>query len=337
MKIKTIIATIVIGLFVIGILSIFFSYYKKTPTGAVISEKEKITIAQTVSPKAALFIIAEKNGYYAEEGLEVDSKPFTAGRLALDALLSKDVQFANVADVPIMSAGFTEQKIVVISTIVITSNDIKVVARKDHGLSKPADLKDKKVAMFKGTSSEIFLYYFLKANNLNLKDIRVINLRPEEMPIALVRGDIDAYVIWEPFVYNGANLLGNKSLVFSNSKIYPYTFNVVINSDFALENPTTIKKFLRALLKAEDFIKNNRDESVKIVASNLGMDYQVLNKIWNDYDFSVSLDKTLITNLENDAQWALDSGLFHDTKIPNYRAMIYEKPLKEIKPQAVTI
>ena len=194
-----------------------------------------------------------------------------------------------------------------------------------------------KIAIFKGTSSEIFLYYFLKTNNLTAEDVASINLRPEEMPIALLRGDIDAYAVWEPFAYNGANLLGNKSLVFSNNKIYPQTFNVVVNTDFALKNPNTLKKFLKALIKAEDFTRKNREESIKLVAESLGMDYQVLNKVWNDYDFSISLDRSLISNLEKDAKWALDSKIFQNTKIPDYRAMIYERPLKEIDPSAVNI
>lgn len=334
MKNKTVIATIVF----IGIISmLLFSYYNKLPTGAVVSEREKITIAQTISPKGALFTIAEENGYFAEEGLDVNVKKFTAGRLALDTLLSKDVQFANVADVPIMSAGLNNQKILVIATIVKTSNDVKVVARKDHGITKPIDLKDKKVAIFAGTSSDIFAYYFLKVNGLNVKDINIINLRPEEMPVALARGDIDAYIVWEPFVYNGANLIGNNSIIFSNSKIYPNTFNVVVNADFAYKNPDTLKKLLKTLLKADNFIQKNRNQSIKIVADSLGMDNKVLAQIWDDYNFEVSLDKSLVSNLEKDAQWALDTGVFQNTKIPNYRAMIYDKPLKEVKPAAVTI
>ena len=330
---------IIMGVLIVIVIAsiLFFSYSKNLPTGAVVSEKEKITIAQSITPKAALLIIAEKKGYFAEEGLDADIKPFSSGRLALDALLSKDVDFANVADVPIMSAGFNKQKILVIATIVKTNNEVKVVARKDHGISKPTDLKGKKVAVFTGTSSEIFAYYFLKANGLTVKEVSFVNLRPEEMPIALARWDIDAYVVWEPFAYNGAKLLGNKSLIFTNSKIYPNTFNIVVNGDFALKNQETLKKFLKALIKAEYFIKNNRDESVKIVAGSLGMDYHTLGSIWNDYNFEVSLDKSLVGYLEKDADWALVTGVFENTKIPDYRSMIYEKPLKEIEPQAVTI
>ena len=334
MKNKTLIGAIL----VISVISIIFLfYYNNLPTGAVVSEKEKITIAQIISPKSALLIIAEKNGYFVEEGLDVNVKKFSAGRLALDALLSKDAQFASVASVPIMSAGFNKIKILVIATIVRTSNDIKVVTRKDNGINNPTDLKNKKIAVFKGTSSDIFAYYFLKANGLTTKDVKITNLRFEEMPIALERGNIDAFVGIEPSVYNGAKILGDKSIVFTNNKIYPNTFNTVVDSDFAKKNQGIIKKFLRALIKADSFIKQNREKSIKIAADDLGMDNQVLAQIWDDYTFNVSLDKSLVSNLEKDAQWALETGVFQNKKIPNYRAMIYEKPLKEIKPTAVTI
>lgn len=332
---KILIGTLVILLLVS--LLLFFYHNKTSPTGAVVSERENIVIAQGISPKTSPLIIAEEKGFFTEEGLDIEVKKFSAGRLALDALLSKDAQFAEVATIPIMGAGFNKQKIVVIATTTKTDNDIKVVARKDKGISKPQDLRNKKIAAFLGTSGEVFTREFLKLNGLNSNDVSIINLRPQEMPTALERGDIDAYIIWEPFVYNGAKLLGDKAIVFSNDKVYRTTFNIVVNKDFAASNPSTLKKFLRALINAEKFIQENREESVKIVAKSVDMDSSVLNKIWNDYDFKVSLDRSLITILEKDAEWALDIGTFSKTEIPNFRDMIYDNPLKEIMPKSVTI
>jgi len=330
---------ILIGILVIGVLVLLPLFYhnKTSPTGAVVSEREKIMIAQGISPKTSPLIIAEEKGFFAEEGLNVEVKKFSAGRLALDTLLSKDAQFAEVATIPIIGAGFNKQQIVVIATTTKTDNDIKVVARKDKGISKPQDLKNKKIATFLGTSSEIFTREFLKINGLKSNDVTIINLRPQEMPIALEREDIDAYIIWEPFVYNGAKLLGDKAIVFSNDKIYRTTFNIVVNNDFATKNPSTLKKFLRALIKSENFIRKNRNESINIIAKSVDMDSSILNQVWNDYEFEVNLDKSLITVLEEEAEWALEIGTFSKTEIPNYRGMVYEDPLKEIAPKSVTI
>ena len=67
------------------------------------------------------------------------------------------------------------------------------------------------------------------------------------------------------------------------------------------------------------------------------MDSSILNKIWNDYEFEINLDKSLIIVLEKEAEWALEIGTFSKTEIPNYREMVYEYPLKEIAPKSVTI
>ena len=50
----------------------------KSPTDAVVMEKHYI-LAQSMAPGSTPTIIANKKGFFAKEGLDIEVKPFTSG------------------------------------------------------------------------------------------------------------------------------------------------------------------------------------------------------------------------------------------------------------------
>ena len=113
----------------------------------------KVVLAQNPVPHSALPIIAKKKGYFKEEGLDVTVQEFTTGKLCFDAMLGGGADFSTVAETPIMYAGFSKQPVYVIATIESSPLSVKVLARKDKGVSKPGDLRGKAVGTFKGGSA----------------------------------------------------------------------------------------------------------------------------------------------------------------------------------------
>lgn len=333
-KIKKITLTKAIFFYcIISIFALLLTFSACTKKG----EPYKLILAENPVPFSTITIIAQKNGYFKEEGLNIDVKKFTSGKLCLDAVLGGGANFATVAETPLMHAGFSGQKVYVISTIVYSDNDCKVIARKDRDILSPIDLKGRKVATFVGTSAEFFMNAFLKAHGLSASDVKVTNLKPPDMVIALVQGGIDAYFIWEPHIYNGKKQLGDNAIIFTGRDVYTETFNIAIMEKFAKENPDAVMKIIRALLKAEKFVAQNKEESISIVSDYTGMEQSVLENIWDDFNFEVVLQPSLLEYMQKEAQWAIDSGISAGSTIPDYRSMILTEPLKEIKPNAVTI
>ena len=73
-----------------------------------------------------------------------------------------------------------------------------VVAGAKSGISSIKDLKGKKVAILPGSTQEVVILERLKLEGMTIKDIQPIRVPFTEMPAALERGDIDAYVGAEP-------------------------------------------------------------------------------------------------------------------------------------------
>ena len=153
---------------------------------------EKVTIANIVPPFTVLVDIAQENGYYRKEGLEVAMQKYPYGQLALRALLDGKADFATVAETPIMFEILRGEQIAIIATIQSSNKNIAIIARKDRGIYVPMDLKGRKIAATFGTISEFFMDSFLAVNGIARKDVEAINLTPDQMMVSLTNGDIDA-------------------------------------------------------------------------------------------------------------------------------------------------
>jgi ABC-type nitrate/sulfonate/bicarbonate transport system substrate-binding protein len=302
------------------------------------AETTHLVIAEGTQPVAAAVYIAYEKHFWKELGLDVELIPFTSGRLCLDAVLAGKAGAGTMAETPIMNAGFQGSPIYVVAGIHQSQKNTKVIARKDKGVAQPSDLKGRKVGVSIGTNGEFFMDQFLKRINLTRKDLQVVNLRPEDMAASIIRGDVDACFTWEPHIQNAKKQLGDAAVIFANDGVYTETYNIVTTQSFAKSNPKELNLLLQGLDKAIAYIRENPDDSIRIVSRRIGMDAELLKAIWADYTFQLSLDQSLLDLLNEEAKWAKETGIAPPAaEIPNYRLLVLTEPLKALKPEAVTI
>jgi NitT/TauT family transport system substrate-binding protein len=111
----------------------------------------------------------------------------------------------------------------------------------------------------------------------------------------------------------------------------------VPTKDFIKKNPAALKKFLKAIDRAETFIRDNRDEAVNIVSRRLKIERETVDSFWNRYEFRLFLDQTVLTDLEAEARWAIQNKFTSAVKVPDYSEFIHTGALLAIKPEAVNI
>jgi NitT/TauT family transport system substrate-binding protein len=90
-------------------------------------------------------------------------------------------------------------------------------------------------------------------------------------------------------------------------------------------------------LKAEAFIKGNREIALEMTAAHLRMEKEALRESWNAYTPNLSLSPLLVENLENETKWAIKNKLVSPRPMPNYLRYIYFDGLEAVKPGAVSI
>ena len=332
---------VIIGLIVvfIGLILVVNDNYKLL--GFVVlnntqNSQETLVYAEPTALGPVIIFSALDEGFFEEQGIKVVPQKFSSGRLAVDAVLTNNAQFASTSETPFMHAVLQGNDVVIVAAV-SEHHETKAIARKDKGITKPQDLKGKKVATLPGTNSDYFMYLFLEKHGLKPRDIRIISLSPSEMVIALVKGDIDAYFAWEPHIFFAKKELGDKAVVFDSDDIYNGTHTIVMQREFVTKHPETVKKIITALLRAELFIKQNREKALEIAERHTGMSREALNAIYKDYNYEVKLNQHLVELLDKEAVWAMSSNISNAKEKPDFKDFVYTSALKEINPSRVSV
>lgn len=299
------------------------------------------------APVIAMPMVAYKKGFFKEQGLDVTLQEFTAGKFALQALLSGSIDVATPAEVPPTLAllqGNTGKFVIVGQGVEKTRNEVRVVARRDGNLTTPEAYfksKKRKLATSFGGGPEFFTYTFLKKynlSNLSAPEIEIISQKPEDMPAALASGSVDAISIFEPFAYFGEQRTGD-TITFKNDDLYSELYVFAMSTEFINQHsPETVESFLKALLKAETFIHEHPEEAKDIVVEFTHLERSVLDAIWDTFVFNVTLTPQLVAYMQAEEQWALETGKVPSSvHLPPFSDIIYSAPLRNIKPGAVKI
>jgi len=119
-----------------------------------------------------------------------------------------------------------------------------LVTRKDTGITKPADLKGKRVAVTRGTDPHIFLIRALQGAGLTEKDAKLVLLQHPDGRTALDRGDVDAWAGLDPMMA-AAEIENGDVLFFRDAAAN--TWGVLdVRESFAKENPDLVKAVIAA-------------------------------------------------------------------------------------------
>ncbi|MBW2355118.1 MAG: ABC transporter substrate-binding protein [Deltaproteobacteria bacterium] len=299
--------------------------------------REKITAGVSKSFLSIPVYIAQEQGFFSDEGLDVTLKEYTSGKKATQALFAGEVAISTVADMPVVFNSFKRNDFCVFATFTYSFPFVKIIAHKDSGIKKGVDLKGKKVGANMGTSSHFFLGVFLIHNRLSVSDVEMINIRTVDLPAALKNNEVDAISVWDPYTQKAMQLLGDNAVELPSAEIYRTTFNLAVMKEFAKEHPETLQKFLRAIDKAAAFIKKDREKAQEIIAKSFDLDKNVVNSAWDDFVFGISLDQALLVSWDNIARWTIKNGLVNKKKIPNYLNYICLDTLQAVKPNSITI
>jgi len=299
--------------------------------------REKITFAYTTAPDAVLVHIAFAKGFFAEEGLDATPQPHAFGKLALESVVEGKADLAAVGDTPFVFAVMNGRKITTFATILTSNRNNAIVARQDRGIVKPSDLLGKKIGVTFGTTGDFFNYSFLLFHGIHENQVRRISMTPGDMDEALSTGKVDAVSTWSPFRQQMQKKLGSNGVTFFGETLYTETFCVAAPQEYAGKNPETLKKVLRALIKAETFVKRHPEESRRLVAEFTKTDKAIIEDTWDVFTFEVALDQGLLVNFEDQTRWVIKNRLATRTDMPNYLDFIYDNALRSVKPEAVRI
>jgi NitT/TauT family transport system substrate-binding protein len=310
---------------------LFFS-----PSSAPPVPEEPLVIATGSGEFSSLTLVADGKGYFHTYGLNATMREYPTGVIAMNELLAGNADLAYAAEFVGVSASMRPADFRII-TSTAKSDVISLVIRNDRGISKPSDLKGKTIAFPKGTAAEFFLGRYLMLNGMDMHDVTVRYLNPGELADSVYRGDADAAIIWEPYVYQISQKLNGNVTIWpaqSGQRFYWVTYT---RADVIRERPEMIRRYLRALDDAETLMYTNEPEVKAIVRQRMNVTGDYMDSVWQKNRFGLSLDQGLILAMEDEARWMAEENMTGGRTPPSYLDIMYQDAMREVKPSAVTI
>jgi NitT/TauT family transport system substrate-binding protein len=235
---------------------------------------------------APLYVAIQK-GFFAAEGIEVDTTPTQGGAAGIPALAAGQVQiaFSNVISMILGSKqGLGFALIAAGSSTGDAPPDLgAIVAKKGTAFRTGKDLEGKRLAV--NTRNNIIWLYaraWVKATGGNPDAVTYLEV-PFPQMIDAVRGDrVDAAFIVEPFL--SASLAGDLQLVgwpFNTVQKRIPVAQYAASKRYIEQNPQLIARWVRAYNQGVDWTNANRgkEELAKIIAGYTRMAPEQIVKV----------------------------------------------------------
>jgi len=225
------------------------------------SQPVRVCIASVISDVA--IFIADKKGYFRDEGLTVTITPFTSGANMVAPLgagqldagggsaaagfynaVARGIKMRIVADKASSLPGYPVNRLVVLKSHI------------DSGRFKTlADLKGMKIGMnAPGVSAQVGLDEALRRGGLTRADIDTTDMPMPDYVPALLNKAVDGAMATEP---HGTLAVRNGSAVavIGDDELIPghQIANLLYSDDFATKRPDDARKFMKAYLRALRF------------------------------------------------------------------------------------
>jgi len=297
---------------------------------------ETVTVGMESTAVNSLIYIAADQNYFAANGLEVAIKDYASGLAAANGMLNSEVDAATAAEFVIVGKALAGESLRAIASI-DKFRHIYLIGRKDRGIINFSDIKAKKIGVSLKTAAEFYLGRFLELHGMTIHQVALIHLSPPQTVDALVNGDVDAVIAWQPGVKAIEDRLGN-GIVKWHAQSGQAAYCVVVSREsWAKKNPERVKRFLKSLAQAEEYLVRYPDEARTIVQRRARYSDEHMTAIWTEHQLSLSLDQSLILAMEDQARWMIKNSLTGAKDTPDFLDYLHADALAAVKPVAVNI
>jgi NitT/TauT family transport system substrate-binding protein len=308
--------------------------------GAQGSETLRVGYFPNITHAQALVGLA--NGTFQKalgDGVQLETKSFTAGPSAVEALFAQAIDLAYLGPGPAIN-GYVRSQGDLVIIAGACSGGASLIVRSDLPLNQPADFHGKQIATPQlANTQDIALRRWLKQNSLapveNGGDVRVLPIANSDQLTLFVQKHLDA--AWAPEPWATRLVVEGKGRVFLDEReLWPKnefaSTVLVVRKKFLAEHPDLIEKWLSAHVVVTQWIKKNPAEARALINREIqqittkSLPDQVMTQAWDRLEFTIDpLTRSLATN----AKAAYDLGFLGHTP-PDLSGLVNLKPLAQV-------
>jgi ABC-type nitrate/sulfonate/bicarbonate transport system substrate-binding protein len=222
-----------------------------TDSGGAAATGPKIRIAIGIDAAYAPFFVADSKGLWKKHGLNVELVQFGRGGEAVDAIAGGQVQMAGSSDTTTIAQLQQNPALRALLVYQESGQYLKVVAGSK--ITDPSQIKT--VAIVPGLS-ELAMTKYLESKKIDVKSVKFVTADPPEIPALLQKGEVDGYVLWEPWPAKGVEL-GGKVQETTGDYGLTYQHWLITGQQWLSGNEATAVKVAQALEEASTLVESD--------------------------------------------------------------------------------
>jgi len=266
--------------------------------------------AETVVRMGTLKLIHALTPYFYErfvpDGIRIEVIAFESPSDGKAAVVTKSVDFGTFGVAAAIQGASAREPIVVVGTV--CNKGMGVVARKDSNITALKDLRGRRVAIWPGSTQEVFILDRLRMEGMSVRDITPVRVSFSEMHAALARGDVDAYV--------GAEPAPGVSISTGVGKIVEYPYSTPmgsLNQILATHSETVVAKpdLVRAIIllqrRAAEYATAHPDETAALAVAKLGQKREAIAISLPNVEYTWRMTPEIVTQARTYAEHMLEA------------------------------
>ncbi len=152
-----------------------------------------------------------------------------------------------------------------------------VIVKPGSSIRTVADLKGKRIAFQKGSSSHFLLVAVLEHAGLRITDVQPVFLPPADARAAFETDRVDAWTVWDPYLAAAQDVLQARVIADYTEVLHPSTF-YESSRRFALAQPDILGAVLAELARTGAWANGHRRELAELLAPAVGLPVAVVEK-----------------------------------------------------------
>jgi sulfonate transport system substrate-binding protein len=226
--------------------------------------------------------------------------------------------------VPAVSAIAAGQDNSVVSIAAEGPNAYALLVSADSDITSVAELKGKTIATVVGSTGHNLVEKLLSQEGLSIDtDVTFVNISAGDAATVLDTDQADAVAIWEP---NVTRLIENgtaKAIAYGRDCGLLGVNPLMVNTEFAKENPTIVKVINEQYKRGVDEIPNMSEDTLKYVSEYLSIDEDQVATVAGNWDYTIDITQDDIDGLQDTISFLVKIGnLAEEYDIADY---IYEE------------
>lgn len=214
----------------------------------------------------------------AQRGIKIDWILFPAGPQLLEAMNAGAIDLGHTGEAPPIFAQAANNPFVYVGNQRPDPSGEAILVAENSPIKAIVDLKEKKVALNKGSNVHYLLVRALENAGLKYSDIHPVYLPPADARAAFASGNVDAWVIWDPFLTVARVATKARTLVDGTGLVANREF-FLANRRFVEAHPEVIADLTKAVEGAAAWAKQQPRAVAELLSHEVGIDVDTLQQI----------------------------------------------------------